>query len=99
MPVIHRTAFEVAAIGKDLLAGLVAGELSRLREPRRSVGTVEEAARPGQSHGVANEVIAPQIPFDIVRKMMGLPPQAREQSLGKFRMGRPPARAEPQGRE
>ena len=31
--------------------------------------------------------------------MMGLPPQAREQSLGKFRIGRPPARAEPQGRE
>src|SRR5580704_1273259 len=98
MPVVHWAPLEVSPVRENLFAGLSDRKIKGLIPPANRDLSVKKTRRPGQANGIANEMIAPQIPLDIPTQMFGLLPETRMKSLGERRLGRPPARTELQRR-
>src|ERR1700678_34831 len=98
MPVVHRAALEVPPVRENLFPGLSERKANGLIPPEIRDRSIKEAPRAGQANGIANEMIAPQIPLDIPTQMCGLLPETRMKSLGERRLIRPPARTKHQRR-
>src|ERR1700733_13236878 len=92
MAVIHRAALEMAPVRENLFAGLFVCQSHResLIAIAVQIAVVQrETSRPSEADGVANEVIAAQVPFDVVEKMIRLPAIAFVKRVFKLRVAVP----------
>ena len=95
--VIHRAALEVSAVAQDLFANLIGGKRRGRPSQCGACGPLEKSARPRQADRVAQQMIAPQVPFDVAGQVVRLPPEARKKSTAKVDHAGPPRRSQQAG--
>jgi hypothetical protein len=66
----------VAPVREDLFVRLFGSKLSRGAKPPVGVGAIEEATRPSEADGIAHEVVASNVPFNVLGQVCGLSPEA-----------------------
>src|SRR4051794_13462397 len=80
MNVVHRTAFEMAAIRQNLFRYLFTNNVVREIHPVPGFSSVEESSGPSQSERIANQMVPAHIPLNAFREKIRLLPQALQES-------------------